>query len=202
MLRFQILLLTKLELNKFYLAGNSLGGQVAWLYTSKYDEKVDKLLLLNPSGFSSDRTPFIIQLAKTPLINSFLRYFTPRVFIKKNLKEVYYNNSLITSEIVSRYHNLILFDGNRKAFIDRANIKQEDYSLEMKKIKTPTLILWGKNDEWIPASNSSKFQHAIENSKVVIMPETGHIPMEEKPIESLDIILDFIKPEKDSNPSI
>jgi pimeloyl-ACP methyl ester carboxylesterase len=34
------------------------------------------------------------------------------------------------------------------------------------------------------------------------MPKTGHIPMEEKPIESLEIILDFIKPEKDSITSI
>lgn len=194
--------LNKLGVKEFHLAGNSLGGLVAWLYTSKYDKKVDKLLLLNPSGFSSDITPFIIQLAKTPLINSFLRYFTPRVFIEKNLKEVYYNNSLITTEIISRYHDLTLYEGNREAFIDRANIKREDYSMEMKKIKTPTLILWGKNDEWIPVSNSSKFKNAIENSKVVIMPETGHIPMEEKPIESLEIILDFIKPEKDSITSI
>ena len=52
--------LNKLGVKEFHLAGNSLGGLVAWLYTSKYDKKVDKLLLLNPSGFSSDRTPFII----------------------------------------------------------------------------------------------------------------------------------------------
>ena len=51
--------LKKLEVKEFHLAGNSLGGLVAWLYTSKYDEKINKLLLLNPSGFSSKRAPFV-----------------------------------------------------------------------------------------------------------------------------------------------
>ena len=59
-----------------------------------------------------------------------------------------------------------------------------------------------KTDEWIPVENSSKFKNAIKNSKVVIMPKTGHIPMEEKPSESLRIALDFIHSEKDSINSI
>ena len=182
-----------LGINEFHLAGNSLGGQVAWLYTSKFDHKINKLLLLDPSGFSFDKVPFVIQLAKTPLINGFLRYFTPRAFIKKNLKEVYFNDSLITPELINRYHSLTLFEGNRSAFIDRANIKREDYSYRMKYIHTHTLIIWGENDYWIPVSDANRFKNAIKNSKVIIMPETGHIPMEERPKESLRIALDFIK---------
>ena len=184
----------ELNINEFHLAGNSLGGLVAWLYASKYDRKINKLLLISPSGFSSDKTPLVIQLAKTPFINSFLRYFTPKSFIKKNLKEVYYHDSLITEEIINRYRDLTLFNGNRSAFIDRVNIKSEDYSYKMSLIQTPTLILWGENDEWIPMDNAFKFEDAIENSRVVIMPETGHIPMEERPLESLKIAFEFIKP--------
>lgn len=184
----------ELNINEFHLAGNSLGGLVAWLYASKYDRKINKLLLISPSGFSSDKTPLVIRLAKTPFINSFLRYLTPKSFIKKNLKEVYYHDSLITEEIINRYRDLTLFNGNRSAFIDRVNIKSEDYSYKMSLIQTPTLILWGENDEWIPMDNAFKFEDAIENSRVVIMPETGHIPMEERPLESLKIAFEFIKP--------
>jgi pimeloyl-ACP methyl ester carboxylesterase len=184
----------ELNINEFHLAGNSLGGLVAWLYASEYDRKINKLLLISPSGFSSDKTPLVIRLAKTPFINSFLRYLTPKSFIKKNLKEVYYHDSLITEEIINRYRDLTLFSGNRSAFIDRVNIKSEDYSYKMSLIQTPTLILWGENDEWIPMDNAFKFEDAIENSRVVIMPETGHIPMEERPLESLKIAFEFIKP--------
>ena len=63
----------------------------------------------------------------------------------------------------------------------------------MKYIQTHTLIIWGENDYWIPVSDSNRFKNAIKNSKVIIMPETGHIPMEERPKESLRIALDFIK---------
>ena len=52
--------LNRLGINEFHLAGNSLGGQVAWLYTSKFDHKINKLLLLDPSGFSFDKVPFVI----------------------------------------------------------------------------------------------------------------------------------------------
>ena len=184
----------ELGINEFHLAGNSLGGLVSWLYTSKYDNRVNKLLLLNPSGLSFDKIPFVIKLAKTPIINTSLRYFTPKSFIKKNLKEVYFNDSLITQKLINRYHDLTLLKGNRDAFIDRANIKRQDYSSNMKLIKTPTLILWGENDFWIPVGDAYKFEEFIENSKVVIMPETGHIPMEEKPFESVKIALRFINP--------
>ena len=86
-----------------------------------------------------------------------------------------------------------MFEGNRSAFIDRANIKREDYSHRMKYIHTHTLIIWGENDYWIPVSDANRFKNAIKNSKIIIMPETGHIPMEERPKESLSIALDFIK---------
>ena len=52
--------------------------------------------------------------------------------------------------------------------------------------------MWGANDNWIPVKNAQRFKEKIENSKVVIMNETGHIPMEEKPNESLIITLDFL----------
>ena len=184
--------LNKLSINEFHLAGNSLGGLVSWLYASEYDDKVNKLILLSPSGHSFDSVPFVIQLARTPIINNLLRHFTPKAFIEENLKEVYFDNSLINQDIIDRYHDLTLFEGNRSAFIDRANIKRIDYSSKMKYINTPTLILWGENDYWIPVGNAEKFKNAIKNSKVLIMPETGHIPMEERPIESLNIVLNFI----------
>ena len=184
--------LNKLSINEFHLAGNSLGGLVSWLYASEYDDKVNKLILLSPSGHSFDSVPFVIQLARTPIINNLLRHFTPKAFIEENLKEVYFDNSLINQDIIDRYHDLTLFEGNRSAFIDRANIKRIDYSSQMKYINTPTLILWGENDYWIPVGNAEKFKNAIKNSKVLIMPETGHIPMEERPIESLNIVLNFI----------
>jgi len=184
--------LTALAVEKFHLAGNSLGGLISWLYASYHPEKVDKLVLLDPSGFPFKNTPMVIQLAKTPILNNFIRYVTPRSFIEKNLKEVYYDPSLIKTITIDRYHDLTQFEGNREAFIDRAYIEREDYTDRLSLIQAPTLILWGENDAWIPVSDAPKFKEAIQNAQVVIMPQTGHVPMEERPKKSLGIVMDFI----------
>jgi len=186
--------LTKLKVEKFHLAGNSLGGLISWLYASYHPEKVDNLVLLDPSGFPFKSTPMVIKMAKTPVLNYFIRYVTPRSFIEKNIKEVYYDHTLIKASTIDRYHDLIRFKGNREAFIDRAYIEREDYRDRLSLIKATTLILWGENDAWIPVSDAPKFKAAIDNAQVVIMPKTGHVPMEERPKESLAIVAAFLAP--------
>ena len=113
--------------------------------------------------------------------------------MEKNLKEVYYDDKLLTQETIDRFYDLTLFEGNRQAFIDRAYVEREDYTERLSEIKTPTLIIWGANDEWIPVSDAEKFKKELPQSKVVILPETGHVPMEERPEESLAVTLDFLK---------
>jgi pimeloyl-ACP methyl ester carboxylesterase len=182
----------ELKVNQFHLAGNSLGGLVSWLYASYHPDKVQKLILIDPSGFPSKKSPMVISLAKTPGINMLIRYVTPKAFIKKNLKEVYYNPDLISTQILDRYYELTLAPGNRTAFIDRAKIEREDYTDRLGLITNPTLILWGAEDAWIPLKNAYRFEEKIATSTVVVMKETGHLPMEEKPAKSLAITLNFL----------
>jgi pimeloyl-ACP methyl ester carboxylesterase len=184
--------LKELNVNQFHLAGNSLGGLVSWLYASYHPDKVQKLILIDPSGFPSKKSPMVISLAKTPGINMLIRYVTPKAFIKKNLKEVYYNPDLISTQILDRYYELTLAPGNRTAFIDRAKIEREDYTDRLGLITNPTLILWGAEDAWIPLKNAYRFEEKIATSTVVVMKETGHLPMEEKPAKSLAITLNFL----------
>ena len=179
-------------IEKFYLAGNSLGGSIAWLYTSFYDKKVKKLILVNSSGFEFDQIPFVIRLARNNYLNFLIKKTSPKFLIKKSLKEVFYDDNLISKSITDRYYKLNLREGNRQAFIDRALVNYTDYTPRLKKIKSPTLILWGKNDEWINVKYAKKFKTMIKGSRLSIMNETGHIPMEERPFESLEIVMDFL----------
>ena len=183
------------ELNgieKFYLAGNSLGGSIAWRYTSFYNKKVKKLILVNSSGFEFDQIPFVIRLARNNYLNLLIKKTSPKFLIKKSLKEVFYDDNLISKSIINRYYKLNLRKGNRQAFIDRALINYTDNTARLKKINSPTLILWGKNDEWINVKFAQKFKTMIKGSRVSIMNETGHIPMEERPFESLKIVEAFL----------
>ena len=136
-------LLTELDVHKFHLAGNSLGGNIAWNYAAEHPDKVQKLILVDASGLPTNKPqPAIFTMAKTPLLNSLFLYVTPKFFIKKNMEEVYADKTKVTDELITRYHKMALREGNRQAFIDRA---KTDFKLgetanydKLRSIKTPT----------------------------------------------------------------
>ena len=180
--------------DNFILSGNSLGGAIAWYYTTEYQNKVKLLSLLDPGGFynKEKQSPLVFRLARAPGINKILRYVTPRFFIKNTLKEVYYDKTKLTDKKIDTYRDLILRENNRESFINRTNSSPVDYTQRLKSIVIPTQILWGNEDEWISVDNAKLFSEALPNNRVDIMKETGHLPMEERPYESLELFLNFI----------
>ena len=192
--------LTKIEIDTFYFAGNSLGGNIAWNYTAEHPNKVKKLILVDASGLPTNKPqPAVFKLAKTPLLSDLFLYITPKFFIKKNMREVYADDTKITDELITRYHKMALRDGNRQAFIDRTRM---DFKLgskanldKLKSIETPTLLIWGAKDNWIPLDNGKRMDSVMQNSKLVVLENSGHVPMEENPEESLAILKSFLNNE-------
>lgn len=188
--------LQKIKVDQFHLAGNSLGGNIAWNYAAENPEKVVKLILIDASGLPTNKPqPAIFKMAKTPILSSLFLYVTPKFFIKKNMIEVYADETKITDELITRYHKMALRTGNRQAFIDRAKIdfkpttKQNQEKL--KSIQTPTLLIWGAKDNWIPLDNGKRMESILPNSKLVVLGNSGHVPMEENPEESLMVLKVF-----------
>ena len=183
-----------LQIEDFILSGNSLGGAIAWFYASEHQNKIKLLSLLNPSGFINKNKEGILvfKLARTPIINKLLRYVTPRFFIKNTLKEVYYDENKLTDKKIDTYRDMILRENNRESFIDRSLLKPRDHSDRLKFISIPTQIIWGNEDAWIPVFNAKLFEKELPNTVINIMQKTGHIPMEERPLESLNLLLNFI----------
>mgnify|MGYP000542094430 CR=1 FL=1 len=174
--------LGKIGVDSFHLAGNSLGGAISWRYASMFPEKVEKMILIDASGYPFDKKlPLAFRMAKNDLMGKVLLKITPKALFWKSIREVYYNDDLITEELIDRYYELYLREGNRQAFVDRVrNIEYNDAS-PIKTIKTPTLIMWGADDEWIPVALANKFKDDLINAESIIYKEVGHVPMEEIP---------------------
>ncbi|MFT5145813.1 MAG: pimeloyl-ACP methyl ester carboxylesterase, partial [Polaribacter sp.] len=187
----------KIKVAKFYLAGNSLGGNIAWNYAAEYPEKVRKLILIDASGLPTFiPQPSIFKMAKTPILNSLFLYITPKFIIRKNIEQVYADKLKVTNALVTRYHKMSLRTGNRKAFIDRAktdfNVAEKVNLVKLKSVKTTTLLIWGAKDTWIPLGNGKRMDSILPNSKLVILENSGHVPMEENPKESLEFLKSFL----------
>ena len=184
--------LNQLEIDSCVIAGNSLGGNIAWNYALEYPDRISKLILLNASGLiRDDEIDAIFKLARLPIVGYILTKVTPRSLVEGEIKEVYFNDELINRDLIDRYHQMTLREGNRQAFIDRAYAKHEDRSKDLNSLSTETLIIWGEYDYWIPVKYAYQFNELIPNSQLVIL-ESGHVPMEENPKESLDAVLGFL----------
>ena len=189
--------LKEIKIDSFHLAGNSLGGNIAWNYAAEHPKKVAKLILVDASGLPTNKSqPLVFKMAKTPAVNSMFLFITPKMFIRKNIEEVYADDSKITDALITRYHKMALREGNRQAFIDRANLDfklgSKDNLEKLKKIHTKTLLIWGKLDKWIPLDNGYRMHKILPNSTLTILENSGHVPMEENPLESLAIVTDFL----------
>ena len=188
--------LIALNIKQCVLAGNSLGGAIAWNFTLEQPSTVTKLILIDASGYpiASKSVPIAFSLAKIPVINKLLTFITPRFLVRSSVENVYFDSSKVTDLVVERYFNLTLRAGNRKAFVDRLKIPKDTSTYRfIKSIQQPTLILWGAEDLLIPVENAYKFQEDLPNNTLVILENTGHTPMEESPLESLAPVISFLK---------
>jgi pimeloyl-ACP methyl ester carboxylesterase len=188
--------LTALGIKKCVLVGNSLGGQIAWNFTIEEPNMVEKLILIDAAGYPkiSKSEPIAFKVAKLPVLNELLIYVTPRFLVRASVENVYYDTSKVTDVLVDRYFELTLREGNRQAFVDRINTSVDSVTYkQIKNIQQPTLILWGANDLLIPLENGYKFKKELPNNSMVILDDTGHTPMEERPVESLKPVVDFLK---------
>jgi pimeloyl-ACP methyl ester carboxylesterase len=67
---------------------------------------------------------------------------------------------------------------------------------DLKKITVPVLIQWGKDDRWIPLANAFEFQKLIPKADLKIY-DSGHVPMEENPMETVKDYMIFLKNSKE-----
>ena len=198
-------LLTKLNVNKAVIGGNSMGGGVAWMYALAHPEKVEAMLLVNSGGqpyAKSGDTPLGFRLMRMPVLKEAARFIAPRSIFESSVKTSMSVQSKIDDTLVDRYWELNRYPGNREATIQRfsnPNSMQSGTKEKLATIKIPVLILWGAQDNLIPVSSATWFAEAMPQAKLIIYPDVGHIPMEEIPEKSagdVKVWLTGLNPEK------
>ncbi len=182
----------KLNLTHITLAGNSLGGDIAWEYVLDHPGRVDRLILVDSMGYPMKREPVLFKLGRIPVLKETIHWAGSRFLVKYGLQEVYGDDSTIAPELVERYYLLSLRAGNRGALIARLNTHYPDRTSEIPHLTIPTLILWGKDDPWHTVEDAEKFHRDIPHSQLKIFDGAGHVPMEEIPEETAEEVRKFL----------
>lgn len=197
-------LLDSQGLARVLIAGNSLGGEVAWMTAARLPERVAGLVLLDPAGlpFEPDRIPLGFAASAFAPTSWLSQYLLPRPLIRSSVEAVFGDPSRVRSELVDRFFEMTLREGNRKAFGQRVQAFLDErlqpfYPAAWASLSTPALLIWGEKDQLIPPRSSAPYLSGrradAPKVELKILPGLGHVPHLEDPQASLAAALPFIE---------
>jgi pimeloyl-ACP methyl ester carboxylesterase len=194
-------LLETLGVEQCVLIGNSMGGQIAAEVTLRHPELVERLVLVDAAGISAENfnKPATVEIMRR----------ADRLF------------SFWSKQVVTRSRRLALRRGGRRALMSLWVQNPDDLSAQLvielgrgtgkpgfpdalraltqhpqrarlRQIARPTLIVWGASDRICPVRDAHEFHGAIRNSRLVILPDTGHLSMLERPDEFNALMDEFL----------
>jgi pimeloyl-ACP methyl ester carboxylesterase len=184
-----------LGIKHFVLAGNSLGGYVAWATALQHPDRVAALVLVDAAGypFRSESAPLAFRIARTPVLGSLMSEVLPRSLVESSLRNVYGQPCRVTPQLVDQYFDMATRAGNRQALVARFEQTQPgQLATRVPELAVPTLILWGGRDRLIPPENGERFAREIRGSRLVTFAELGHVPQEEDPAKTIKPVQQFL----------
>ena len=189
------------KLKNVTLVGHSYGGGVALItyndLRGKPSNPINKLILIDSAGKNLDY-PFFVDILRKPILNHLLMKITSGNYrAKYTLERLFFDKTKVTGSKISQYSHFYSMKETQYTFVKTAEQilpdNHEELLRKIKEIKIPTLIIWGKNDPIFPVGDAYNLQKDIESSEVAIIDNCGHIPNEEQPVETAELIKEFLQ---------
>lgn len=172
-------------LNDVILLGNSLGGHIGLYHTKQYAEVVKALVITGSSG-----------LYESAMGGGYTKRSDYEV-IKKKAQDVFYDPAIATKEIVDEVYETVN-DRNKliKTLAIAKSAIRHNMSKDLPKMKTPTCIIWGRNDTVTPPDVAEEFNQLLPDSDLFWIDKCGHAAMMEHPETFNQILYKWLKDRK------
>lgn len=188
------------DLRGFTLIGHSMGGGVALLVSlmlaKEKSDRLSRLVLIDSAGYRQ-KLPAFIAILRIPIIGPLSSLLPNTIKARIGLKTSYFDDTKITRDQVAAYAEPLSSDGGSYALFRTAEMlipaDIDQISSQYNQITVPTLIVWGRNDEVVPLEIGNRLHEAIANSELTIIDRCGHIPHEEKPAETIEVVRSFLQ---------
>ena len=181
---FNLELVQTLGLENYILMGSSMGGWVSAEMAAMSDVNLKALILVDAAGIK----PVEGEIAEIFMVSSQTRL--AQRFYDPSQVENYdqYTRELTPEEAVMQHSNAEM--ASRLCW--RPYLHNLSLPYYLRKVATPTLIVWGRQDAIIPVECGSLFQQAIPNSTLAVIDNCGHSPAVEKPAEFVSTVTEFL----------
>lgn len=169
------------KLDKINIMGNSLGGHIALLCVLAVPNLINSIILTGSSGLFENA----LGSSMPPRSNYEL--------VKKKTELTFFNPEMASKELVDEVFETIN-DRNRaiRIIYTAKSAIRHNLSDRLDVVKSPTLLIWGKNDIITPPMVAEKFNELMENSELFLFDECGHAPMMEHPERFNDVMDTFL----------
>ncbi len=171
-----------MDLERFSIFGNSIGGHIALMYAHAFPEEVNALVLSGASGI------YEIEWGQSVIRRS------DREFIREKAGLTFYDPSIVTEDLVDF---LIEVGSHRDSVVRLLKIarssKLEKVDDLLTELQQPTLLIWGQDDIVTPPFVAEIFLDKMPNARLEMFERCGHAPMIECPDRFNERSLPFIE---------
>ena len=194
------------DLRQLTLVGHSMGGGLSLLVALRLldEDRLERLVLVSGAAFPQRLPPFVSLAARGRLAEWGLRFLPKRLLIRRVLRSIVFDPEGVTDAQVRAYAEPLYSSAHRTALVKTAGgIIPPDLAevvSRISEIELPTLLLWGRHDRVVPLDVAERLLAALPRAELEVMEDCGHIPSEEWPKESLEIVKKFLRVEGE-NPS-
>jgi pimeloyl-ACP methyl ester carboxylesterase len=205
-------LMERLDIFAAPVVGNSLGGFAAGELAIKFPPRVERLVLVSAAGLATKYLGVSTELFRRRSYMTFARVLNLYAGIPEARAETLVRRPRLRRrvlEVVASYPErlsgpmaLELMRGSGKpAAADATDaIMSYDYRGRVAEIACPTLIVWGRDDRVVPVSSAEEYHRLIDDSRVVVFDDTGHVPMVERPARFNAVLEAFLAEDPSPTP--
>ena len=189
------------------IVGNSMGGFIAAEIGISHADFCDRIVLVSAAGISITnlrRRPVLTTARITAGVTNYFIARRGKLLKRPGLRHamlgyVFRHPTRLDPDLA--YH--FMSGSGSPGFIPALDaLTDYDFRDRLPEVKCPTLLLWGRNDNLVPVEDADEFERLIENSKKIILEDTGHCPMIERAATFNDILMDFLEdPDKVEAPA-
>lgn len=191
----------RIGIGRAVVVGSSYGGAVAATLALDYGERVEKLVLVNAVCNDHVKNNPILRLCSVPGVGEAIAPFLAdtkafhRHRMHKTLSPA--NHGLISQDRVDAIvRPLAAADAHHSLLATSRNWHANRITYDAHLINQRTLLIWGEDDRIIPITDGYTLHDRILHSRLVILKNCGHVPMEEKSDLFADIVTEFSKDRK------
>jgi pimeloyl-ACP methyl ester carboxylesterase len=170
------------NIDRVILGGHSFGGHIALHIALRYPLRVAGLILVGSSGLFERG------------YERGVPHRPDHAWLRTKIREVFFDETHVTETLVEEISNS-LSDRRRTAVFVRmaSSAKRDNLRAVLHLIRTPALLVWGRNDNITPPSVAHEFKKRLPLAELEFINECGHVPTLEKPHEFNLIVERFLQ---------